>query len=119
MNNKIKMTKSREELSRRVITDLKPYDPERIIIFGSYSRGEEKRDSDLDVLIIKKTRQKRFERIKRVLDLLYPVQRLGKNYYSMAIDPHVYTPEEVRNRFNMGDFFIHRILGEGKVIYEK
>lgn len=33
-----------------IINKLKPYDPVSIGIFGSYARGEQRPDSDLDVL---------------------------------------------------------------------
>lgn len=111
--------KSKQDLLGKLIKDLKPYNPERIIVFGSYARGEAKKDSDLDVLIVKKTQQNKLKRVGKVLDLLYPAKRLGKNYYSLAIDPHVYTPKEIRERLDLGDFFVSRILREGKLIYEK
>ena len=38
-------------LKSRVIDYLAPYQPNRISIFGSYARGEERKDSDLDILI--------------------------------------------------------------------
>ena len=34
-----------------IIEVLDPYDPERIGIFGSYARNEEKPDSDLNILV--------------------------------------------------------------------
>lgn len=37
--------------NRQIINYLKPYQPERIGIFGSWARGENKPDSDLDILI--------------------------------------------------------------------
>lgn len=38
-------------LQQQVISILQPYEPIRIGIFGSYARGENKSDSDLDILI--------------------------------------------------------------------
>lgn len=40
-----------KDLQKQVITFLKPYRPERIGVFGSYARGENKKGSDLDLLI--------------------------------------------------------------------
>lgn len=34
-----------------IIEVLKPYDPERLGIFGSYARNEEKPGSDMDILV--------------------------------------------------------------------
>lgn len=39
------------QLQQQLISLLAPYKPERVGVFGSYARGENKRDSDLDVLI--------------------------------------------------------------------
>jgi len=39
------------ELKAFIINTLKPYHPTSIGIFGSYARGEEKPDSDLDILV--------------------------------------------------------------------
>lgn len=38
-------------LQENIIQFLQPYNPERISIFGSYARGEQRPDSDLDILI--------------------------------------------------------------------
>ncbi|MDZ7262577.1 MAG: nucleotidyltransferase domain-containing protein [candidate division KSB1 bacterium] len=45
----------------RVIECLKRYEPEKIILFGSYARGEVDESSDVDFVVIKKT-DKRFLR---------------------------------------------------------
>lgn len=38
-------------LQQHIIQLLQPYQPARISIFGSYARGEQRSDSDLDILI--------------------------------------------------------------------
>lgn len=88
------------------------YKPEKIILFGSVSRGEEKKDSDIDLLIIKKSNKKRPFRVKEVFEAL---RGLNRNF---PIDPIVYTPEEINKRLSLGDYFIKRVLREGKVVYE-
>lgn len=40
-----------EQIRNRVIKSLLQYHPEKIGIFGSYARGENRKDSDLDILI--------------------------------------------------------------------
>lgn len=37
--------------THQIITHLLPYQPTRIGVFGSYARGENKPDSDLDLLV--------------------------------------------------------------------
>jgi predicted nucleotidyltransferase len=36
---------------QRIISKLRPYQPERVGIFGSYARGTETAKSDLDLLV--------------------------------------------------------------------
>lgn len=45
-----------ENIKKQVINSLSDYDPEKIGIFGSYARGENGKDSDLDILISFKER---------------------------------------------------------------
>jgi len=87
------------------------YDPEKIIIFGSYVRDEMDEYSDLDFVIIKKTEKRFIERlieIGRLIDL-----DLGK------VDVFVYTPEELERMIEWENPFIERVMKEGRVIYEK
>lgn len=46
------------------------YRPERIILFGSYSKGKFNKDRDIDVLIIKDTDKRFLERQMEVEDIL-------------------------------------------------
>jgi uncharacterized protein len=39
------------EQNEKIIACLKPYQPQRIGIFGSFSRNENRADSDLDILV--------------------------------------------------------------------
>jgi uncharacterized protein len=41
----------RNEINRSIINYLRPYDPERIGIFGSFARKEETNESDIDILV--------------------------------------------------------------------
>jgi predicted nucleotidyltransferase len=48
------------------------YDPERIIVFGSYARGDATPESDLDVLVIKDTPESWIDRVVAVSLLSRP-----------------------------------------------
>ena len=88
------------------------YQPEKIILFGSVANEDFHEDSDIDMLIIKQTDKQRRERIKEVYDIVY-----APNHY-LAFEPLVYTPEEIVERMEMGDFFIEDILTDGQVLYD-
>lgn len=87
------------------------YKPEKIILFGSLARGENHANPDIDLLIIKKSKKKRPFRVKEVFEAIRGFER---NY---PLDPIVYTPEELKKRLSLGDYFIQRILREGKLLY--
>ena len=86
--------------------------PEKIILFGSYARGEFNRGSDLDLLIIKDDRQSSRE-IRRKVDSLLRGRRF-------AVDLLVRKPNEIEwNLKAKNPFYLHHIFKDGKVLYEK
>ncbi len=87
------------------------YNPEKIILFGSYAYGKPKKDSDIDLLIIKKTNARHIDRSTKVREILQEENRL------IAIEPLVYTPEEINQRLKIEDDFIKNIINDGKVLY--
>ena len=95
-----------EALSQQIAEQ---FHPERIILFGSYAYGEPTPDSDVDLLVVmpfeghspRKAAEIRFQvRPQFPLDLL------------------VRPPELLRQRLELGDFFMKEIVDEGKVLYE-
>jgi predicted nucleotidyltransferase len=96
---------------KKVVERLRQYNPEKIIIFGSYVRGEADEYSDLDFVVIKKTK-KRF--IRRLIEVARIIgYDLGK------VDVFVYTPEEFKRMIEYKNPFIEQVLKEGRVVYEK
>jgi len=87
------------------------YQPQKVILFGSYNYGRPDRDSDIDLFIIKDTLEPFFQRcvtVRQVLKGLHP---------SIPIEPLVLTPQEVDRRLAIWDQFIAEILERGKVLY--
>ena len=97
------------ERVKRVVECLKRYNPERIIIFGSYARGEADEQSDVDVVVIKQTDKRFLERLIEVARCLD--NDLGK------VDVFVYTREEFEEMQRGENPFIAKVLSEGRVIY--
>ena len=48
---------------KRVVECLRRYNPERVILFGSYARGDVDEYSDVDVVVIKQTERRFLERL--------------------------------------------------------
>ena len=89
------------------------YQPERIILFGSYAYGEATLDSDIDLLIVKETDERPIDRRVRVREVVY--QPWGR----IAISPLVVTPAELNERLASGDDFLRDVITRGKILYER
>jgi len=89
------------------------YQPEKIILFGSYAYGRPTRNSDIDLFVIKNDSRRPLERSVEVRRILREENR------QVALTVLIYTPEEVKYRLSMGDDFIEEILTKGQVLYEK
>jgi predicted nucleotidyltransferase len=85
--------------------------PEKVILFGSYAYGNPTPDSDVDLLVVMKTRGRMIQRTWPVSRLLIP--------RPFPVDILVKTPSEVERSLNKGDFFIREIVTQGKVMYER
>ncbi len=93
----------------RLLQSLKPYKPEKVILFGSAAKGLDDKNSDLDILIIKKTADSYWERQKKVAKMLS---------VDCEVDAFVLTPAEVHQAVKKVQPFIYDIVNYGKVIYE-
>jgi predicted nucleotidyltransferase len=92
---------------------IREYNPLKIILFGSYAYGNPKKDSDIDLFILKNTDERRVDRFVHVKRIVYDPSR------TVPVSPLVYTPDEVQTRLKMGDDFVEEILQKGVVLYEK
>ena len=86
-------------------------DPEKIIVFGSRARGDFGQDSDLDLLIVKASKEPRH---RRVVPAYRALRGIG-----VPKDILWYTPEEIADWAEVVNHVICRALTEGKVVYEK
>ena len=85
----------------------KDYHAQKVILFGSYARGEETADSDIDLFIIAPTKERFFQRMATTLRTVRDL------YRGLPISPIVLRPEELEERKNKKDQFIIEILEEG------
>lgn len=102
----------REEIVKNIIGKIKNlYQPSKIILFGSSAWGESEKAGDVDLFIIKETHQRRRERLLTVRRIVREENGL------VGIDILVYTPEEIKERLEIGDSFISQIVKKGRVVY--
>lgn len=86
------------------------FEPEKIILFGSYARGAPRPESDVDLLVLMNTPLRNVEQaiqISRAID------------YSFGMDILVRKPKQFSDRIAQGDFFLKEILETGKVLYDR
>lgn len=102
-------TMSFQELQQRITEIFAPFDPLRIILFGSHGRDEADEESDIDLIIV-------YDTPKRFPD------RLEELYESWSIPRSVdilaYTAEEF-DRMTSESSFVQDAVRTGKVLYER
>lgn len=105
---KIPVGKSLRSAIQKVVEELKP---EKIILFGSYAYGTPSPHSDVDLLVIMKTKASLKDRSWAVSRLLLP--------RPFPVDILVKTPKEITKALESGDFFLKEIMTRGKVLYDR
>lgn len=83
------------------------YGAQKVILFGSYARGEATEDSDVDILVIAPTSERFFERMATVKRLIRDLRK------GLAVAPIVLTEAELDNRLGAGDQFLQEIVKTG------
>jgi len=101
----------KDKIKEVVVRIAENINPDKIILFGSSVSGLSKEDSDLDLIIIKKSnlpRQKRGIEVRRLFyGLLIP------------LDLKIYTPEEFENELKNEYSFLNMALKNSRILYER
>jgi len=109
------ITVTEEVLSKMVEAIVKEVDPERIYLFGSRARGEEKPESDADLLIVEREpfghTRGRFQEINRIYDLL--------SSFRIPTDILVYSTNEFDKWRKSPNHVIGRCQREGRLLYAR
>ncbi len=103
----ITMTKIRRA-AREIIQAV---DPEKIILFGSFAYGRPTPDSDVDLLVVMKSDRGIHARTVQVSEVLRP--------RPFPVDIIVRTPDELKERLEIGDCFFREIVDKGVVLFER
>ncbi len=104
------------DIKTRIIQALSPVDPYRVILFGSYARGNPGKDSDIDLYVVTKDEfiPKNFREKKEIY------LNVARNLYNIEkevpIDLIVHTKYMNRKFTEIGGAFSRRILSEGVVL---
>lgn len=89
------------------------YQPEKIILFGSFAYGTPDMSSDIDLLIVKETDMPFHKRWAEVCRIVSDLR------HRIPFSPFVLTPNEWQVRCKMNDPFIQEIAEKGKILYAR
>ena len=100
-----------DRMTQRIVREVHP---QRILLFGSWARGEANQDSDIDLLVVERepfgptrSRRKEAARIWRCL-----------SEFRIPTDILVYSVSELSHWKDSSHHVIGMALREGKVLYE-
>jgi len=95
------------DLCRLIVQD---FQPDKIILFGSYASGQSTPDSDLDLLVILPFEGKNITKSPEILNRTNP---------RFPIDLLARRPDDTERRYREGDPLIREALDRGKVLYDR
>ncbi len=85
------------------------FQPDKIILFGSYAYGTPNEDSDVDLLVVMPAYNQRTQAVRILYRLTAP----------FPLDLIVRTPDQMTWRLAEGESFLTTVMSQGKVLYEK
>ena len=85
------------------------FQPDKIILFGSYAYGTPHADSDVDILVVMPARNQLDQSFRIRWEVPAP----------FPMDLNVRTPKNLGWRLKEGELFHTEIVMKGKVLYEK
>lgn len=85
------------------------FQPQKIVLFGSYAYGKPDADSDVDLLVVMPFEGRSVRQAIKIRQCISTV---------MPLDLMVRTPDQIRERIQLGDYFIKEIIERGTVLYE-
>ena len=105
-----------ESIIQQLVDRIKQFDPEKIILFGSYAYGTPNKDSDVDLFVIKNIDLKDIRETRiEIRRSLFRIRYDNK----IEVDLHVDNEDHINNRINIGDKFYEELTTKGKILYAK
>jgi len=83
--------------------------PDLMIVFGSVAKGTAKKDSDLDLILVKESDEDGFMRSVKA--------RFALDDARIPIDITVYTPEEFKERLASKYSLVYEAMATGRIVY--
>jgi len=102
----MKVDEKIKDLCRQIVEN---FQPEKVILFGSHAYGKPDVNSDVDLLVVMP-----FEG-RSVRQAIKIRQNISNR---MPLDLLVRTPNQIKERLRLNDFFIKEVIERGKILYE-
>ncbi|MCX6327286.1 MAG: nucleotidyltransferase domain-containing protein [Bacteroidia bacterium] len=101
---------------QQLVERIKQFDPEKIILFGSYAYGTPSDASDVDLFVVKNIdlqdiRQTRIEMRRSLFNIVLDNK--------IELDLLVDNEDHINYRINIGDKFYEELTTNGKILYAK
>jgi uncharacterized protein len=87
------------------------YNPDKVILFGSYANGTFNDNSDLDFIVIKDTNLPKHKRGIEIRRLFYGL--------TIPLDFKIYSSSEFEQEKNNKFSFLYSALSESKILYDR
>ncbi len=101
-----------EEFARRVVAALDG-EVESIVLYGSVARGQARRDSDIDVLVVSQQPEVLRKQVSAICS-----DFTHERDYSFFISTMHYSREELLRLVQLRSPYLANVVGEGKILYD-
>ena len=98
-------------LKQQIVIALKPLDPEKIILFGSYAYGNPSPDSDLDICVVEKKYDSKWKEKEKIRNLLKDI-KMPKDIIVSYLEEYEFYKKEINSVFNDIDL-------KGDILWQK
>ncbi len=111
---KVETIDKRTRVPKKAILDVadqiqKKFNPQKIVLFGSYAKGTPRPESDVDLLVVMPLSKKPAEQAVEILNSIE---------FHFGLDLIVKSTEELEERLRLGDFFLRDAVQNGIILYE-
>lgn len=108
MENLIINSSQIQDISKKIVDHI---NPEKVILFGSYAKGNPNDSSDVDLIVVRNTSLPKHKRAIEIRRLFY--RQL------IPMDIKVYTPDEFDNELKSPFSFLFSAIKNSQVLYER
>lgn len=106
-------TEELENIKERILKQLRPLEPEKVILFGSYARGTAEDDSDVDLYVVTGDEgiPRNYDEKRNIVRKVS--KRIEDIREEVGVDLLVHTKQMNRKFEKMNSSFSRELLGEG------